>query len=138
MVYEVCGSFETKQEAIDVVNALSLKGFPADRIRVFTSQKDPRELARETDGFIVHVRGERSYRPASRLTRLFAKISNCDSDVHEELKRNGLSERQAEKYTNDIHAGHIVVVADNKLKIGHNRTVEGLGMQSPLMHHDRY
>ena|SRR5699024_9489273 len=140
MAYEICGSFETKDEAIRVINALSLKGFPADRIKVFTSQADPGELARETDGFIMHVQDKQGRRSTSRFKKLFSKIGVCDVDIHNQLRNDGLSERQAKKYTDEIHDGKILVLTDNKLKMGHyhtNTNVE-FGMESPLVHHKTY
>lgn len=142
MTREICGSFETKEEAIKVVNALSLKGFPADRIKVFTSQTNPVELAREMDGFIVHVQDDADKKSTTtRFEKLFAKISDCDADVHQQLRSDGLSERQAENYGEDIKNGNIVVLADNNLKMGHYHSNEmnvEFGMESPLVHHDTF
>lgn len=138
MVHEVCGCFETKEEAARVINALSLKGFPADKIKVFTAQTDPADLGKETDGFIMNVREDANRRPTSRFKRLFGKISDSDTNIHSQLRDFGLSERQVEKYTHDIRAGNVLVLADNKLKMGHHHTTNvEFGMESPLVHHSR-
>jgi len=139
MAREICGCFETEEEAVNVINALSLKGFPADRIRVYTSQEDPRDLARETDGYIIHVQDGLNERKTSRFAKLFTKISDCDVDITHQLRKDGLSERQAEKHANDISKGNILVVVDNKLKMGHQHTTNvEFGMESPLVHHSKY
>lgn len=135
VTHEICGSFETKDEAIKVINALSLKGFPTDKIRIFTSEIDPRELAKETDGFIVHVQDDAQRKSTSKFKKLFAKITDCDTNVYDQLRYDGLSDIQAKKYTEDIRSGNILVIADNKLKMGHNHAVE-FGMESPLTHHN--
>src|SRR5699024_4970260 len=131
MAREICGCFETEEEAVNVINALSLKGFPADRIRVYTSQEDRRDLARETDGYIIHVQDRLNEEKTNRFTKLFTKISDCDDDITHHLRKEGLSERQAEKHAKYNSKGNIHVVVVNKLKMGHQHTTNvDFGMES--------
>lgn len=137
MANEIFGCFQTKEEVIQAVNLLSLKGFPADRIKIFTSQSDPKELTRETDGFVVHVKDDIPKR-ASAYNRFVHKISDCDKEVQDKLLDNGLSEHQAEKYANNISDGDMLVVADNKLKMGHTRATEEFSMESPFVNLNKH
>lgn len=133
MAKEIYGSFQTKEEAAKVINVLSLKGFPANKIQIFTSQKNPRELTKVTDGIIVHVKEGVSKKPASYFEKLFLKVSDCEMNIHDRLRDEGLSGKQAEKYTNDIHSGNIVIIADNKLKMGHESPDQEFATEVPLM-----
>lgn len=135
MTNEICGSFQTKEEAARAVNILSLKGISTHKIKIFTSQRHPKELAKEMDGSIVYVRDHVSKRPTPTFQRFFSSISECGEDIHNRLCKEGLSEGQAEKYSKSILSGSILIIADMKLKMGHERTIEAFSMQDPFVGH---
>lgn len=137
MANEICGNFKTKEEAVRAINILSLKGIPADKIKIFTSQADPKALAKETDGIIVHVKEDVTKRSGAKVKKIFSKVSECNMDLHDKLRKNGLSEKQAQKYTKAIKSGDILVIADTKLKMGHNIAIEEFSMEVPFVDHTK-
>lgn len=121
MTRQIFGSFDTKDEAINIVNSLELKGYKAKNILIFANDDNTGELAKRTDvnveSSIVETESESSF--ADKLKKIFMNDSGSHPYLHEKLNYAGISDKQAEKYVEDIEAGKILVLADDELRMGH-------------------
>jgi len=132
MAIEVFGSFKTKDEAITEVEVLSLKGISADKITIFTLERT-QDLVREVDGVIQNADEDDNDNFLSKVRKTFLKISDSDKSFHDQFLDAGLSEEQATRYTEDMRSGNIVVIADNKLKMGHDSTPNTDELEVPVI-----
>lgn len=132
MAMEVFGSFESKDEAIKKVEVLSLKGIPTNKITIFTL-RNPDELVRETDGIIVNEEEDYDTDFMSKVKKTVLNISDTDKSFHDQFLGAGLSEEQATRYVKEIRSGNIVVIAENKLKMGHDSTPNTDELEVPII-----
>lgn len=139
MTIEVFGSYKSKDEAIKEVDRLSLEGIPANHIRVFTLQESAEELAKETDGKVKNVNEDYDDDFISKVKKMFFKVSDTDNNnLHDELVEHGLSSEQATRYTAEIRDGKILVLADNKVKMGHHPMVGEDELKVPFIDRKNY
>src|SRR5699024_1111877 len=117
----VFGCFETKDDAIKEVEVLSLKGIPSNNIMVFTSGS-AEELGKNMDGIIENPEKSNGDDLKTKFKKISLKIQDNDKSFQEALLDVGLSEQQATRYGEEIQAGNILVIAENKLKMGHDST----------------
>jgi len=132
MAIEIFGCFDTKDEAIKEVETLSLKGIPSNKITIFTSDSAV-ELGKNMDGVIENA--EESYEEGLRakLQKASLKIQDNDRSFTEALLDAGLSKQQATRYADEIEAGKILVIAENKLKMGHDSTPNTDELEVPVI-----
>lgn len=132
MAIEVFGCFESKEEAIKEVEVLSLKGIPSNKITVFTS-KSAEDLGKDMDGIIENVDENYESDIKSMFKKVSLKVKDSDKSFHEVLLDAGLSDQQATRYAKEIEEGNILVIAENKLKMGHDSTPNTDELEVPVI-----
>jgi len=135
MAIEVFGCFETKDDAIKEVEVLSLKGIPSNNIMVFTSGS-AEELGKNMDGIIENPEKSNGDDLKTKFKKISLKIQDNDKSFQEALLDVGLSEQQATRYGEEIQAGNILVIAENKLKMGHDSTPNTNELEVPVIGHE--
>ncbi|HLQ71647.1 MAG TPA: hypothetical protein VK142_07575 [Bacillota bacterium] len=135
MAIEVFGCFETKDDAIKEVEVLSLKGIPSNNIMVFTSGS-AEELGKNMDGIIENPEKSNGDDLKTKFKKISLKIQDNDKSFQEALLDVGLSEQQATRYGEEIQAGNILVIAENKLKMGHDSTPNTSELEVPVIGHE--
>src|SRR5699024_11739200 len=85
------------------------------------------------DGVIENA--EESYEEGLRakLQKASLKIQDNDRSFTEALLDAGLSKQQATRYADEIEAGKILVIAENKLKMGHDSTPNTDELEVPVI-----
>lgn len=136
MAIEVFGCFESKDEAVKEVEGLSLKGIPSNKITVFTSQS-AEELGKDMDGIIENVEEDYDDDLKSMFKKVSLKVQDSDRNFQEALLDAGLSEQQATRYAEEIQEGSILVIAENKLKMGHDSTPNTDELEVPVIEREK-
>ncbi|MBM7600288.1 hypothetical protein JOC34_002679 [Virgibacillus halotolerans] len=124
MSNEVYGPFPSVDEAVALVDGLQLKGTTADDISIFTNKDHMEELKKRT---AVKVETDKSDSDEVKQDTLMDKVKNIfvhteDStlNMHDKLVHLGVSDKHATVYMTAIEAGKILVVADDKVRMGHD------------------
>ncbi|MBP1970090.1 hypothetical protein J2Z83_002206 [Virgibacillus natechei] len=139
MAIEIIGSYPSKDEAVNVVDRLELKGYNAKNIIIFANNDHSKDLEKRTD---VKVKTDPSENEdesfIDKVKKIFTEHTDTDShiELHEKLINSGVSEHQAKKYTDEVQAGNILVLADDNLKMGNDATSNTIKMEEAVIRRD--
>ncbi|UJL47468.1 general stress protein [Virgibacillus sp. NKC19-16] len=140
MAKEIIGSYPSKDEAVNVVERLELKGFVAKNITIFANSDHKKEMEKRTD---VKVKSDATENEddesfMDKVKKVFTGNSVTDShiELHEKLVNAGVSEHQAQKYSDEIESGNILVVADDELKMGNDATSDTVTLEETAIRRD--
>ncbi|GAB3061231.1 general stress protein [Virgibacillus ainsalahensis] len=126
MGQEVFGPFSARDEAVNLVNSLELKGYSAQNITVFTHRNDTSDMKKHTDvnveSNVTEEKREESFTDKVKKIFFNDNTEDTDSDIYDKLMDLGMSDQQASKYIEEIESGKILVIADDTLKMGHDPT----------------
>ncbi|MEC5423818.1 general stress protein [Virgibacillus sp. C22-A2] len=132
---EIFGPYQSKDDAINSVNGLELKGYKADSITIFTNQRHTKELKQRTDVKVessISENGEENS-PLDKLKRIFTNDSGSHPHLHDKLLNSSISDKQAKKYVDAIESGEILIIADNQLRMGHDSTSDTVTLEEAII-----
>ncbi|WP_373895533.1 general stress protein [Virgibacillus natechei] len=140
MANQIIGSYSSKDEAVNVVERLELKGFIANNIIIFANSDYAKEMEKLTD---VKVKSDGTANEddesfMDKVKKVFTDQTDTDPHMalHEKLINAGISEHQAKKYADEIKSGNILVVADDELKMGNDATSDTVTMEETAIRRD--
>lgn len=140
MAKEIIGSYPSKDEAVNVVERLELKGFIAKNIIIFANSDYAKEMEKRTDVKVKSDGTTNEYDESfmDKVKKVFTDHTDTDShiELHEKLINAGVSEHQTKKYVDEIKSGNILVVADDKLRMGNDATNDTITMEETAIRRD--
>lgn len=124
MSNEVYGPFPSVDDVVALVDRIQLKGLTAKNIAIFTNRDHLEELKRRT---AVKIETDTSDIKPENKDSLMYKVKNIfihDEDttlnIQDKLVELDISDANAAVYSKQIEAGKILVVADDKIRMGHD------------------
>ncbi|GAB3803286.1 general stress protein [Virgibacillus kimchii] len=138
MSNEIFGPYETTDEVINMVTSLELKGYKSSNISLLANEDHTENLIKHTD---VNVESEVSGEPekhkfTKKVQNLFSNSKNVHTSLHERLKKENISDKQADKLLEAVENGKIVILADNELKMGNDSTPNAVSMKEDTIQRD--
>ncbi|MFB4166940.1 general stress protein [Virgibacillus sp. JSM 102003] len=136
MANEIFGPFHSKEDAIKKVSVLELKGLKAENITVFTNKENTDELEERTDVDVENNATEDDEKGSfiDKIKKVMLNSQDSGLNVHEKLVQLGVSDKQATKYVDAIESGEILVIADDKLKMGNDSTSDTVTLEEEVIH----
>lgn len=123
MTKRMLGSYETVEEALHAADVYALAGHSEDNIIMLTNEENATKLEGRTpvqiktdnpstepeaESFMDKVKGV--FTPAEEHVEL---------DTTEKLTAFGLSQKEADSSMDKVKNGHIVIIVDDELRMGH-------------------
>ncbi|WP_164216008.1 general stress protein [Virgibacillus sp. YIM 98842] len=132
---EVFGPYESRDEVINMVTALQLKGYKSSNISLFAHEDYAEDLIKHTDVNVESETDSKQNQPkfVEKIQRLFSNDKNSHATLYEKLTNENISGKQADKLMEAIENGEIVVIADNELKMGNDSTSNAVSMRENMI-----
>lgn len=136
MANEIYGPYQSIDEAVRSVEVIELKGHKSENITLFTNKNNADELQNYTD---VTVESDKSTDDTEQSVMDKIKMAvlmdepDTNTELHEKLTKQGLSNEQATKYKEEIKSGNIIIVADDELKMGNDATPDTVKMEEEVI-----
>lgn len=132
---EVFGPYESTEEVIKTVTTLELKGYKSSNISLFANEDHAEELIKNTDVNVESENGNAANQPPilEKFQKLFTNGTDGHANLHEKLTDRNISDWQAEKFTEAIENGEIVVVADNELRMGNDSAADVISLKVDMI-----
>lgn len=124
MSNEVYGPFPSVDDVVALVDRLQLKGLTAKNIAIFTNKEHLAELKRrtavkvETDTSNIEPENKDSF--MYKVKNIFIHDEDATLNIHDKLVDLDISDTNAAVYSKQVEAGKILVVADDKIRMGHD------------------
>jgi len=135
---EVFGPYESTDEVIKMVNTLELKGYKSSNISLFAHEDKTEDLVKNTDVNVESETASEKNQPKfiEKVQSLFKNTSDNHAGLHEKLTDGNISDKQAEKFIEEIEDGKVVVIADNALRMGNDSTSDTISMKEDIIKRD--
>lgn len=120
MAKQVLGCYETPEEALTAVESYALSGHRESSIVIFTNEENAKLLEGYTKVTIKTDRPllEESANLTDKLRDTFKPYKELELDSIEKLIEFGLSQKEAEGSMLELRNGHIVIFADERIRMG--------------------
>lgn len=116
----IVGTYHSKEEAIKAITIFELTGHESKNIIVLTNRENAKTLnikiTVKTDA--PDNKEEPSF--TNKFKNFFTRKNDFELDTVEKLVDYGLTHADAEKCLTEVKAGKIVVLADDKLRMGND------------------
>lgn len=119
----IVGTYHSREEAINAINIFELTGHESKNIIVLTNKENAKKL--NIKGLVKTDTPESNQKKPSfsnKFKDFFTRKIDFELDTVEKLVDYGISQEEAEKCLADVKAGKIVVLADDRLRMGHEST----------------
>lgn len=135
---EIFGPYETTDEVVNTVNSLELKGYKSSNISLFAHEDHAEDLIKQTD---VNVESETSteadkHNFIKKMQSLLSNNKNTHTSMYERLKKEDISDNQANNILNAMEEGEIFIIADNELRMGNDSTSNAFSMKEDIIQRD--
>ncbi|MUV38904.1 hypothetical protein JNUCC1_02776 [Lentibacillus sp. JNUCC-1] len=136
MPYEVYGPFESSVEAANIVDNLGLKGLKVENMTVFANEDRSKEMDKLTD---VRVEDDGDHSEQKDMMYKLKQMLNNSPDteekksMYEEMLELDLTKEQAQRYTEEVKAGKILVVANPEIRMGQDPAPEYKNLTDPVI-----
>lgn len=121
MAKQVLGCYETPAEALAVVEAYALSGHRESSILIFTNEENAKMLEEYTK---VKIKTDQPVLEDANLTDKmrdrFKPYGDVELDSIEKLMDFGLTQKEAEGSMLEVRSGHVVILADERVRMGQN------------------
>lgn len=115
------GSYEEADDALNAIDVYQLGGHESNNIVIFANETHADSLQERTQTQ-VKTDNPNPVETPGMMQKIKDALSTTDDfelDTTEKLIAYGLSQEEAEKALFNVQMGHIVVLADDELRMGH-------------------
>lgn len=123
----VYGVFDSAKEAMDAVRELMDRGFEGSKFTVLARDESDISFTKEDQYIDVQAITTQAEEDDSFVDKVLRYFKDVEDDLEDNLTGNGLSERDAQKYANEIEAGKIVVLVNGDKEDGFGSALAGTG-----------
>jgi len=122
------GSYKTQDEVIKAIDVYQLGGHEASNIVILTNEANVESLEEKTSNQITiktntqtnENEGEEDQSMFEKIKETMSPTDDFEIDTVEKLIAYGLTPEEAERSIKEVENGHIVVLADDELRMGHD------------------
>ena len=123
MTKRVLGSYETVKEALHAADVYALGGHSEDNIIMLTNEENAAKLEGKTPVQIKTDNPSTEPESASFIDKVKDVFTPAEEhvelDTTEKMTAFGLSQQEADSSMEEVKNGHIVIIVDDELRMGH-------------------